>query len=239
MRLLLAEADESLALRLQKRFHECKYYVRTVISGSELLCVCKESIYDLLLIDLNLPGISGLSCVPAVQIRLPGVPIILWSTEDSVEYCVHALEAGADDFLVNPFAVAELVARTQAVLRRHSQPMSDVYMYEGLEVNRVTHGVSRGGRAIELAPKEYAVLEFLLRHPGQPVSRRTILDEVFCLSRTATTNVVDVYVNYLRGKLNGSYSRQLIHTIRGVGYQIGGSDCTSRGSHVQTSLEMR
>jgi two-component system OmpR family response regulator len=133
------------------------------------------------------------------------------------------LNSGADDFLVKPFAVAELVARAHAVLRRHRRPAQDLFCFEDLQINRVSHHVSRAGRPIELSPKEYALLEFLLRNSGRPVPRNAIIEEVWRMHGDAITNVVDVYINYLRRKIDAGSDRPLIRTIRGVGYQIGGN----------------
>ena len=124
---------------------------------------------------------------------------------------------------MKPFAVAELIARVHAILRRRNRPVHDVFVFEDLEVNRVSHEVHRAGRAIELSPKEYALLEYLLRNPGHPVSRNNIIEEVWRMHGDSITNVVDVYINYLRRKIDAGSDRPLIRTIRGVGYQIGGN----------------
>ncbi len=223
MRLLIAEADAALASLLQHRFQQENFAVHHVATSVALAAVKEDSAYDLLLLDLNLPGIPGLDCLPGLQRRWPNLPMILLSASSSVDDRVRALNAGADDFIAKPFALQELVARTNALLRRCRRPAHDVYLFEDLEINRVTHGVSRGGRSIELSPKEYALLEFLLRNPGQPVSRSTIIEQVWRMHSEAITNVVDVYVNYLRRKLDAGSDRPLIRTVRGVGYQIGGN----------------
>ena len=151
------------------------------------------------------------------------LPVIFLTSKDEEIDELMGLNAGADDFLVKPFAVAELVARVHAVLRRRNRPVTDTFRFEDLEVNRVSHKVSRNGRAIELSPKEYALLEYLLRHSGRPVSRNSIIEEVWCMHSDSITNVVDVYINYLRKKIDAGSDRPLIRTIRGVGYQIGGN----------------
>ena len=227
MRLLVAEADASLAVLLQDRFQKENFTVHLVASGAALSSLNGDSAFNLVLVDLNLPGIAGLGCMPDLQRRWPDAPVILLSTANSVEDRVRALNSGADDFVGKPFAMNELVARAQAVLRRSSRPVRDVYLFEDLEINRVTHGVSRGGRSIELSPKEYALLEFLLRNPGHPVSRATIIEQVWRMHSEAITNVVDVYVNYLRRKIDVGSDRPLIRTVRGVGYQIGGNHFSS------------
>ena len=142
--------------------------------------------------------------------------MILLSGETTVEERVRGLNDGADDFVVKPFAFAELLARG-------NRPSRDVAVFEDLEVNRVTHEVRRGSRAIELSPKEYALLEYLLRNLGHPVCRSKIIEEVWQMEADRLTNVVDVYINYLRRKIDAGCERALIRTIRGVGYQIGGN----------------
>jgi DNA-binding response OmpR family regulator len=223
MRLLVAEADAPLAVLLQDRFQQENFSVHVVANAAALSTANGEPAYDLLLLDLSLPGITGLDALPHLQKRWPDLPIILLSAANSVDDRVRALNAGADDVVAKPFAIAELVARTQAILRRRNRPTRDVYLFEDLEINRVTHGVSRNGRSIELSPKEYALLEFLLRNPGHPVSRTTIIEQVWHMHSEAITNVVDVYVNYLRRKIDAGSERPLIRTVRGVGYQIGGN----------------
>jgi two-component system, OmpR family, copper resistance phosphate regulon response regulator CusR len=223
MHLLVAEGDASLAEFLRSRFQQENFRVDVVASGKELSERNGGSKFDLIVLDLNLPGVPGAPFVNSLQRRWPGTPVILLSADTAVEERVRGLNAGADDFLVKPFAVVELVARVQAVLRRHSRPAHDVFLYEDLEVNRVSHHVSRNGREIELSPREYSLLEFLLRNPGRPVSRTAIIEEVWGMDGAAITNVVDVYINYLRRKLDAGADRPLIRTVRGVGYQIGGN----------------
>ena len=221
MRLLVAEADLSLAELLQSRFQQEHFTVQVASASNQISELSEKSPIDLIILDLNLPGIPGLEFLHTIHRRWPEAPVILVSQATSVEERVRGLNAGADDFLVKPFAVAELVARVHAVLRRRNRPVTDTFRFEDLEVNRVSHKVSRNGRAIELSPKEYALLEYLLRHSGRPVSRNSIIEEVWCMHSDSITNVVDVYINYLRKKVDAGSDRPLIRTIRGIGYQIG------------------
>jgi DNA-binding response OmpR family regulator len=223
MRLLVAEADLSLAEFLQARFQQEHFTVQVASAGNQISELSDKSPIDLVILDLNLPGIPGVEFLHTIHGRWPETPVILISQATAVEDRVRGLNAGADDFVVKPFAVAELVARVHAVLRRRNRPVTDTFRFEDLEVNRVSHKVSRNGRAIELSPKEYALLEYLLRHSGRPVSRSSIIEEVWCLHSDSITNVVDVYINYLRKKIDAGSDRPLIRTIRGVGYQIGGN----------------
>src|SRR5208283_1122419 len=223
MRLLVAEADASLAEFLQSRFQQEHFTVQVASSGNQISELPEKTPLDLVILDLNLPGIPGLEFLHTIHRRWPETPVILVSQPAAVEERVRGLNAGADDFVVKPFAVAELVARAHAILRRCHRPVTDTFRFEDLEVNRISHKVSRNGRAIELSPKEYALLEYLLRHSGRPVSRNSIIEEVWCLHSDSITNVVDVYINYLRKKIDAGSDHPLIRTIRGIGYQIGGN----------------
>lgn len=223
MRLLVAEADLSLAEFLQSQFQQEHFTVQVASAGNQISELAEKSPMDLMILDLNLPGIPGLEYIHTIHRQWPEMPVILISQATGVEERVRGLNAGADDFVVKPFAVAELVARVHAVLRRRNRPVTDTFRFEDLEVNRVSHKVSRNGRAIELSPKEYSLLEYLLRHSGRPVSRNSIIEEVWCMHSDSITNVVDVYINYLRKKIDAGSDRPLIRTIRGVGYQIGGN----------------
>ena len=223
MRLLVAEADASLAGLLKDRFQQESFAVQLVTNVGDLASLAAGLQFDVLLVDLNLPELGGLEMLSKLQRRWPESSIVLLSNANAVEDRVRALNAGADDFVAKPFAQAELVARVQAILRRRNRPIHDVYTFEDLEINRITHQVNRGGRFIELSPKEYALLEFLLRNPGRPVSRATIIEQVWRMHSDSITNVVDVYVNYLRRKIDAGSDRPLIRTVRGVGYQIGGN----------------
>lgn len=221
MRLLVAEPDASLAQFLQNVVQQEHFLVQLISSGNDFAHLPEDSIFDLILFDLNLPGVPGLHFVATLQQRWPEIPIILLSGPATVEERVAGLNAGADDIILKPFSVSELIARVHAVLRRRARHSQDVFIIEDLEIDRVSHRVSRAGRVIDLSPKEYALLEFLLRHPGRPVTRAAIIEQVWRMHAQSITNVVDVYINYLRRKVDSSSDRPLIRTIRGVGYQIG------------------
>jgi DNA-binding response OmpR family regulator len=220
MRLLVAEVDTALAEFLKTRFQQENFTVHTLSHSDQFSGLPEKSAFDLILLDASLPGLPAGDPIHVPHRRWPDTPLILLIADTTVEERVRALNAGADDVLVKPFAVAELVARAHAVLRRRNRPIQDEFTFEDLQVNRVSHEVCRAGRHIELSPKEYALLEFLLRHPGRPVPRNTIIEEVWRMHGDAVTNVVDVY---LRRKIDAGSDRPLIRTIRGVGYQIGGN----------------
>jgi DNA-binding response OmpR family regulator len=226
MRLLVAEADASLAQFLQNVLQQDHFVVQLISSGNAFAHLPEDSLFDLILFDLSLPGVSGLEFVATLQQRWRDVPLILLSAPATVEERVAGLNAGADDIILKPFSVSELIARVHAVLRRRTRPVRDVFVFEDLEIDRVSHRVSRGGRIIDLSPKEYALLDFLLRHPGRPVTRSAIIEQVWRMHSESITNVVDVYINYLRRKIDTGADRPLIRTIRGVGYQIGSDHST-------------
>jgi DNA-binding response OmpR family regulator len=223
MRLLVAEADASLAEFLQTRLQQEHFTVQLASTGDQISKFGEKSLFDLILLDLNLPGVPGPDYLRHLQSRWPDAPVVLLSPASSVEERVKSLDAGADDIIAKPFAWSELAARIRAVLRRRNRPAREVFQFEDLEVNRVSHEVRRAGRAVELSPKEYALLEFLLRNPGRPVARAAIIEEVWRIHGDSITNVVDVYINYLRRKIDSGADHPLIRTIRGVGYQIGGN----------------
>jgi two-component system, OmpR family, copper resistance phosphate regulon response regulator CusR len=223
MRLLVAEADRSLAETLQTRFQQEHFSVRVVSDCGQFAALADSAFFDLALLDANVSGPADNDALRLLQSRWPGTPVILISSDASPEDRASALNAGADDFVMKPFDFTELVARIRAVVRRQNRPIRDVFVFEDLEINRISHEVRRAGRAIELSPKEYALLEYLLRNPGTPIARTSIVEEVWRMQGDTLTNVVDVYINYLRRKIDTGSDRPLIRTIRGVGYQIGGN----------------
>jgi len=223
MRLLVAEVDTALAEFLKSRFQQENFAVHVLSHSDQFAGLPENPNFDLILLDTSLPGLPAADPMHVPHRRWPDTPLILLIADTAVEQRIRALNAGADDVLVKPFAVAELVARVHAVLRRHNRPAQDEFVFEDLQVNRVSHEVRRAGRPIELSPKEYALLEFLLRQPGRPVPRNTIVEEVWRMQGDAVTNVVDVYINYLRRKIDAGSDHPLIRTVRGIGYQIGGN----------------
>jgi DNA-binding response OmpR family regulator len=221
MRILVAEDDAPLADFLHQRLLQEQFAVQMVSSGAEAQRLASEQPYDVVLLDLSVSGPTGLDVLRGIRSRKPDLPVLMVTAGCLVEERVRGLDAGADDYLAKPFAFAELAARIRAVLRRGSRSVSAILKVEDLELDRVTHGVQRCGQLIDLSPKEFALLEFLVRHAGQPVSRTAIVEQVWKLHSDTMTNVVDVYINYLRRKIDFGYDRPLIRTVRGIGYQIG------------------
>ena len=223
MRILVAEDDAPLAQFLEQQLRQEQFSVRVVPNGHDAERLAEGDGFDLLLLDLKLQGPDGHTVLKNIRAHRSDLPVIIITGSALVEERIRGLEAGADDFVAKPFAFGELLARIRAVLRRGNRPAKATLRIDDLELDRVSHTVSRGGHAIELSPKEYALLEFLMRNAGQPVTRAMIVEKVWKLNFDTMTNVVDVYINYLRRKVDSGYDRRLIRTIRGVGYQIGGT----------------
>jgi two-component system copper resistance phosphate regulon response regulator CusR len=221
MRILVAEDDAPLAEFLHQRLQQEQFAVQVVSNGTEAQRLASDQSYDLVILDLNHPSGDGLDVLRGIRLKRPDIPVMMVTGASMVEERVRGLDAGADDYVAKPFAFAELAARIRAVLRRGNRPARATLQVDDLEMDRVAHNVNRGGRAIDLSPKEFALLEFLMRHAGQPVSRASIVEQVWKLNFDTMTNVVDVYINYLRRKVDSGYDRALIRTIRGIGYQIG------------------
>jgi DNA-binding response OmpR family regulator len=220
MKILVAEDDVPLAEFLHQRLQQEQFAVQIATTGSEAQQLAVNQPFDLVLLDLNLQGATGLDVLRGIRSRKPDLPVMLMTGTGVLEERIRGLDAGADDYVAKPFAFAELAARIRAVLRRGARPGQSVLQVDDLKLDRLSHTVQRAGRAIDLSPKEFALLEFLMMHMGQPVSRCAIVEQVWKLSFDTMTNVVDVYINYLRRKVDFGYDRALIRTIRGVGYQI-------------------
>ena len=224
MRILLAEDDGPLASFVSKGLQAESYMVDVASAGDEAHVMITERGYDLIILDLNLPRLDGLQVLRRVRSNESNnTPVLVLTQRSEVQERVRCLDAGADDYLTKPFSFAELSARVRALLRRRGQLMESVLRVEDLTLDRVQRKVTRGGRTIELTPKEFALLEYLMRNAGRRVTRAMIMEHVWNLAFDTMTNVVDVYINYLRKKIDTPPERPLIQTIRGVGYQVGTS----------------
>jgi len=223
MRILVAEDDAPLADFLRQRLVQEQFVVQLASDGIEAQRLAANQAFDLVILDLDLPGTAGLDVLRNIRSRKPDLPVMVVTGSSQVEERVRGLDAGADDYVGKPFVFAELAARIRAVLRRGNRPANAVLAVADLAVDRVNHTVQRAGHNIELSPKEFALLEYLMRHAGQPVTRTAIVEQVWKLNFDTMTNVVDVYINYLRRKVDTGYDHALIRTVRGVGYQIGGN----------------
>jgi len=220
MRLLVAESDEALGVFLRQGLEAEHYSVEVAREGAAAEESAAAHEIDLVILDLNLPGLDGMEVLRRLRARDAGLPILILTNKTRVEDRVRAFDEGADDFLLMPFAFSELSARVRALLRRGGRGAEPVLRADDLELDRLARIVRRGGRRIELTPKEYGLLEFLMTHMGQRVTRPMIIENVWNFSGETMTNVVDVYINYLRKKIDCGAEKRLIHTIRGVGYEL-------------------
>jgi DNA-binding response OmpR family regulator len=223
MRILIAEDDTALAGFVRKGLEAEHYAVDVSSDGEQARALATEFDYDLIVLDLTLPRLDGVTILKQVRSRKPNVAVLILTARGRVEDRVLCLDAGADDYMVKPFSFAELSARIRALLRRNRLPVESVLTVEDLRLDRVERRVTRGSRTIELTSKEFALLEYLMRNAGRRVTRAMIIEHVWNLSFDSTTNLVDVYVAYLRRKVDDDAPRKLIHTIRGVGYELSGA----------------
>lgn len=220
MRILIAEDHPLLGPDVKKGLEHCHYAVDLVDNGSDAFDMALEVTYDLLILDILLPGLSGLEVCRQVREQGMELPILFLSALGEVEQRVHGLDQGADDYLAKPFAFSELEARVRALLRRNQQPKDPVLRFMDLTLDTRTREVRRGERLIALSNKEYSLLDYLLRHPRTVLSRTTIAEHVWDYDAEHFSNVIDVYVRYLRNKLCAAGEPNLIQTVRGAGYQL-------------------
>ena len=217
MRILIVEDERKTAAYVKKGLTEQGYAVDVAHEGLDGLHMATTTNYDLILLDVMLPGIDGWKVLESVR-RQRQTPVLFLSARDTVEDRVKGLRLGADDYLVKPFAFSELLARIQNILRRGPVLQESTKTVADLVVDPVRHHVSRGGERIELTAKEYALLDYFVRHAGEMCSRTLIAENVWDMNFDSDTNVVDVAVRRLRAKLDDPYETKLIHTVRGVGY---------------------
>jgi len=220
MRILVVEDDAALASFLKKGLEAEHYAVDVAPDGEEARCAVSESDYDLIMLDLNLPKLDGLEVLRALRRKQRSLPVLVVTGRSRIEDRVLALDGGADDCLIKPFSFSELSARVRALLRRRPVVNGLLLKVADLELNRVERTVQRSGKRIELTSKEFGLLEYLLRNAGHRVTRNMIVEHVWNLSFDTGTNVVDVYINYLRKKVDEGFTPRLIHTVRGVGYEL-------------------
>jgi two-component system copper resistance phosphate regulon response regulator CusR len=230
MRILVAEDDRPVAAFISKGLAAQTDVVDVAGDGEEAMFLAEHYDYDVVILDVNLPKADGFSVLQRIRAKKPDLAVLFLT--GSVQVCdrVKGLDLGADDYLTKPFSLSELLARVRAVVRRSSRPVESVLKVDDLVMDRVQRAVTRAGRPINLTPKEFALLEYLMRSAGRSVSRPMIIEHVWNLGFDSTTNVVDVYINYLRKKIDGESERKLIHTVRGVGYQIGGEERVGGGA---------
>ena len=220
MRVLVVEDIKKTAAFIRKGLTEEGFAVDTVPNGEEALVAAVTTPFDALVLDIMLPGCDGLSVLRRLRERGVSTPVLLLSARGQVNERVEGLNAGADDYLPKPFALAELVARLRALGRRGGDTAPTVLRLAELELDTVTHQARRGGQAIELTAREYRLLEFLLRTPGRICGRMLLLEKVWDYDFDPGTNLVDVYIMRLREKIDAGHERKLLHTVRGAGYVL-------------------
>ncbi|MFN3479190.1 MAG: response regulator [Thermodesulfovibrionales bacterium] len=223
MRILLVEDERNVAAFIKKGLEEEFYSVYIAEVGSEGLLMALSNDYDLIILDIMLPGINGIEICKKIREKDRRVPILMLTAVDSVESKVQGLESGADDYLTKPFAFSELLARIKALLRRVPDTINELTI-DDLRMELLSRRVYRGNREITLTPKEFSLLEYLLRNSGRVLSRTQIIENVWGYNFDPGSNVVDVHIKFLREKIDSGSERKLIHTIRGAGYILKAED---------------
>lgn len=219
-RILLVEDEEKLAQFVKLELTTEGYEVKVALDGMTGLTQARESKPDLIILDWMLPGLTGLELCRRLRQTGDKVPVILLTAKDEVRDRVEGLDAGADDYMVKPFSIEELLARVRAHLRRTQEDDPDELVFEDLSLNQRTREVFRGDRSIELTAKEFDLLVYLMRHPRQVLTRDRILEEVWGYDFMGDSNIIEVYIRYLRLKLEENQEKRLLQTVRGVGYVL-------------------
>ncbi len=226
MHLLVVEDERRLANLLRRMLAEERHTVDLAHDGRTGLDLALSDTYDMVILDLMLPDVDGIEICRQMRQHRVEAPVLMLTARGAVEDRVKGLNVGADDYLIKPFAMEELLARVNALLRRRGRGFENgtTLTVGDLTLDLVRHEARRAGRLIELTAKEFALLEFLMRHPGQVLTRTQITDHVWRYDLEALSNVVDLYIHYLRDKVDQGFGRPLIKTVRGVGYKIEASD---------------
>lgn len=220
MRILVIEDDPTVGTFVKRGLEEQRYRVDLVDTGDRGEELARSESYDLIVLDMRLPGRSGMEVIRSLRSSGIERPILVLTAQDAIDAKVETLRAGADDYVTKPFALEELLARVEALSRRPRKLTSPQLKVADLELSQDTREVSRAGASIELTPKEYTVLEYLMRHAGRVMSRTLITEYAWGYHFDPGTNIVDVVINHLRKKIDAAHKQKLIHTIRGVGYVI-------------------
>jgi heavy metal response regulator len=220
MRILLVEDDEHIVDFLKRGLKEEGYVVDIAYNGEDGLYLAENEGFDLIILDILLPKLDGFELCRRLRAKGNLTPILMLTAKDEIEDRVHGLDIGADDYLVKPFAFEELLARIRALLRRQKSIESSVLKIGDLTLNLLTREVKRGGKSIELTTREFELLKFLMYHPGQVLTRTQIAEHVWSYDFDYFSNIVDVYIRYLREKIDDPFEHKLIHTVRGAGYKI-------------------
>ena len=220
MKILVVEDDRTVGQYVKRGLEEQRYQADLVDDGMEGLRLASGGRYDIIVLDLRLPGMNGFEMLRTLRDRGNTTPVLVLTAQDSVDFKVQALRAGADDYVTKPFAFEELLARVEALGRRPKEIRDPVLRVGDLELDIATREVRRAGEKIELTPKEYTVLEYLMRHAGRVMSRTLITEYAWDYHFDPGTNIVDVVINRLRKKVDSAHQQKLVHTVRGVGYVV-------------------
>ena len=220
MRILIAEDEVELAKGLKFLLEKNKFTVDIVHDGADALDCFQCVEYDVIVLDIMMPKKDGVAVLKALRKKNHTLPVILLTARDSIADRVNGLDSGADDYLVKPFDFDELLARIRAITRKHSPHASSIMSVGDLTLDTRSHKVQREGKVIELSSKEYAILEYMCMNLGMVLSREKIAEHIWGYDYTGGSNIVDVYISYLRKKIDGGYSKKLLHTIWGSGWMI-------------------
>ena len=220
MRILLVEDDQKVASFIRKGLEEEGYAVDVAAEGEAGLFMGLDRLHDLIILDVMLPKKPGFQVLRELRQAKVATPVLMLTARDTVEDKVQGLDAGADDYLTKPFVFAELLARVRALLRRRAEARSPKLQVADLVLDPATRSVTRGGQPITLTNREFALLEYLMRNAGRVLTRTAITEHVWDYDFDSGTNVIDVYVNYLRKKIDAGHEPKLLHTVRGVGYVL-------------------
>ncbi|MCP4780148.1 MAG: response regulator transcription factor [Hyphomicrobium sp.] len=221
MRVLVIEDDRETAQFLRKALKESGHAADIAEDGETGLSLAQEGNYDVLIVDRMLPRLDGLSAIKELRAKDMRTPVLILSALGDVDDRVKGLRAGGDDYLTKPYAYSELLARVEALARRSVPAEQETrYIVGGLVLDRLSHRVTRDGEPIQLQPREYRLLEYLMKHAGQVVTRTMLLEHVWDYHFDPQTNVIDVHVSRLRGKIDKNFDKPLLHTVRGAGYTI-------------------
>jgi len=220
MRILLIEDEKNLANIIKKGLQEEGYSVDVAYDGEEGLYMAENLPADVIVLDIMLPKLDGLAILKTIRKKGIKTPVILLTAKDAVLDKIKGLDTGADDYLTKPFEFGELLARIRALFRRIGEQKSPVIIIDDLEINTASHKVKRAGKKIDLSPREYAILEYLAYNKDRVLTRIEITEHIYDESFDLDSNIVDVYINYLRTKIDKDSDKKLIHTIRGTGYML-------------------
>jgi len=218
MRILVVEDERKVAQLIQKGLAEEQYGVDIALDGERGMSMSESQHYDLYIVDVMLPKMNGMELVKVLRHRQEKAPILMLTAKATIEDKVAGLDSGADDYLTKPFAFEELLARVRSLLRRGAQQKSTILTIADLELDTVTHKARRGGKMIDLTAKEYALLDYFLQNKDRVLTRSAISEHIWDYNFDTGTNIIDVYINHLRNKVDNLFEKKLIHTVRGVGY---------------------